>query len=465
MKFCRKVIGVCVIGGLLFSMTACQSPTVKAIDKVVSGLEKLTDKTADDDAAQPESSDKEAQEDADRKEEAQGEGQDGSNNSNSSNSDNDGDSREESSEDSTKKDDAEKDSNNAAAVDMDLTYGNDPNNIYQLSQAPCFGDGRAYYINFNDEVASFALDGSDPKIHGTINNITEMSFGASCLNWRDGFVYYMLTQYREDYTRYVEIRSMNLETGEEQILETCEEGDNPTANGMIIIGDNLLYACYDPGNSMTTATVVNLFSGEKNLLFNKTTRGTGGITTFTTDGANLFLAIEDQYCRIYTIPLAELYTTEPVSEPIAAFNKETVIFEENGIYGAVPVSGTHSYNYEFYPYASAGQDWACETLMEDLIADGEMGSEEGIINNLIWRSERWLLDGATASVSTMNRNLYYSPSTDYTQSASCGMLTFEASGANGTGKYIGEYEDVLYVICQDGDAVSFQTLTADGTFQ
>lgn len=358
------------------------------------------------------------------------------------------------------------DTEDQAAEIMDVTYGNAPNNLFQLSQTPCFGDGRVYYINFNNQVSSFALDGSDARVNGSINDISDRSSGAKCLNWYDGAVYYMLTQYREDYTCYTEIRSMNPETGEEKTVEAYEGNGDAKSSGMGIIGDNLFYACYDSAEKKNIVNVTNLVSGEKNKLFEHTVGGMGsGDAVFATDGKNLYMAMPEQAIVVYKLPLAELYSPEPVCEQAAAFWDASTIFTENGIYTAIENPDTHQSNYEFLRYSDSGGNWPQEVVLENLIADGESGTEQDIVNNLIWYSDKWMLGDALASVSQMNRNLYYSASIDYTQSSSVGELDFENSAANGTGKYIGAYENVLYVICQKGEEVSFHTLTAEGEYK
>lgn len=47
----------------------------------------------------------------------------------------------------------------------EIVFGNSAKNLIRDSYSPCFGDGRIYYINQEDMLCSFALDGSDPQTH------------------------------------------------------------------------------------------------------------------------------------------------------------------------------------------------------------------------------------------------------------------------------------------------------------
>jgi len=347
-----------------------------------------------------------------------------------------------------------------------LVYGNDPNNLYQLEMTPCFGDGRVYYINFNDEVASFALDGSDAKVHGTIGNISENSSGASHLNWYDGGVYYAITQYREDYTRYVEIRRMDVQTGEEAVVATCDSSDNVTDNGMIIIGENLFYSCYDPDTKATTATVFNLATQETGLILKETTAHAGlGSAVFTTDGKYLYIFIYNGLYRVYKMPLAAVYDREPSYEQVAVISLPPTVLTEKGFYTDYTDTDTHDSSFVFYHYDTSGADWSYETILDQVASDGDTGSEEGILRNLVWYSYKWFLGDGMVSVSQMNKKLYYSSSADFTQSASLGGLSFENSAVNGTGLYAGIYEGVFYLIQEDKNGVTFHTLTSDGSYK
>ncbi len=350
-----------------------------------------------------------------------------------------------------------------AAV-KNLAYGNDPNNLLQLAHAPCFGEGRAYYINFNNEVASYSLDGSDAKAHGTVGNLSEMSSGALYLNWHDGSVYYMITQYREDYTRYVEVRAMDVQTGEETTIETNEESDNVMSNGMMILGDNLLYSCYDPQTDDTTVTVVNLASQDKNQIFHGKAQAGNFAALFTTDGKSLYLFIPDSSYRVYKMALSALYDEEPSYERLADIPTASTALTEDGIYTTLADPDTHSNSYVFYAYGDSGEDWTFQVLLPEAPSDNA-ASEEDIIRNLVWRSGKWFLGDTLACLSWLNDHLYLSSTYDYTQSAFVGEAAYEDSSENGSGLYAGVYEGVLYLILEDQNGVSFHTLTADGTYR
>lgn len=351
----------------------------------------------------------------------------------------------------------EVESENATGVELkNLTYGNDPNNLLQLEQAPCFGEGRVYYRNFQDQIVSFTLDGSDQKTHGTIGNLSELSSVASQLNYYNGNVYYMITQYREDYTRYTEIRSMDLQNGEEMEVAASDGVDN----GMLIIGDNLFYSCYDKATEKTTVTAVNLITKERNLIFEKSTTHAGaGTSAFSTDGKYLYMLIPNGVYEVYRMPLSSVYEAEPQSELLIKVSLTSTILTDDGFYTSL------DYDLVFFAYADSGSEWEYETLMTDLPADGETNSEEGIIRNLIWYSEKWIFGDAMISRSQFNRNLYYSNSLDYRESVSVGELSFEQSAQNGTGLYLGADENTLYVILENENGVTFNKLAADGTYQ
>ena len=345
-------------------------------------------------------------------------------------------------------------------------YGNDPNNLFQMDNTVCFGNGRVYYINFSDEVASFALDGSDAAVHGVIGNLSEGSYGGSALNWYNGKVYYMITQYREDYTRFVEVRSMDVETGEETQIAVYDNSDNPTSNSMLIIGDNLFYSCYDTNTKTTSVTVQNLITGESNLILEMTTSSAGlGHAAFASDGANLYLYIYNGFYSVYKMPMSAVYDSEPSCEQVAVVSLNSTVLTGDGMYTDHTDGNTHESSYVFYAYENSGENWPYETVLDHVAADGDTGDEEGIIRNLIWYSTKWMLGDALVSEAQFNRNLYYASSVDYTQSVSVSGLSFEQSAQNGTGLYAGEYEDVLYLILEDENGVSFHTLAADGTYK
>ena len=348
----------------------------------------------------------------------------------------------------------------------ELTYGNDPNNLYQLNDTVCFGNGRVFYINFRNEVASFAMDGSDPKVHGAIGEISQGSSGAIAPNWYEGRVYYMITQYRADYTRYVEIRSMDVETGEETQVAVYDGSDHPAANGMLIIGDDLFYSCYDNGTDLTTVTVQDLVTGESNLVLDRTTaHGGSGHAGFASDGTNLYLYINNGVHMVFKVPMSAIYDSEPPCQQVAAVSMTSTVLTGDGMYTDYTDPSTRESSYVFYAYENSGENWPHETVLDHVDADGDTGSEEGIIRNLIWYSAKWMLGDALAAEAQFNRNLYYAPSVDYTQSVSAGELDFESSAANGNGLHAGTCEDVLYLVLENGDSASFHTLTADGTYQ
>lgn len=364
-------------------------------------------------------------------------------------------------EDSDAQSDAQEVTQSAADVG-DLTYGNDPNNFYQSSHAPCFGDGRVYYIDLDDNLASFALDGSDPQTHGSVH-ITDSMSSPGFLNWYNGAVYYMVNQYREDYTAYLEIVCMDPQTGTETVVETIE-GDsdseyNPYMEGMQIIGDRLFYAFAQ--SDTVTVRVKDLVSGEENELFHNGTKG-GGVSSavFATDGENLYAEIPNTLDKVYSLPLSELYSADSLGDPLASLGGVAAVFSEDGIYTTM---GSEDTSYVFYAYQDSGSDWPYETIVEDVISNGKFDTEQDIIDNLIWLTVKWVLGDALASI--QGKTLYYSPSVDYMQSSSVTELDFESSYANGRGLFAGEYQDVLYLICQNEDTTTLHTLTADGTFQ
>lgn len=335
-----------------------------------------------------------------------------------------------------------------------MVYGNDPNNLFQLPQSPCFGNGRAYYINANNEIASIALDGNDARIDGTIKNLSDTSTGASYLNWYNGSVYYIITQYREDSTRYLEIRSMDVSTGTESTVLKCEESDNIADNGMLIIGDNLFYAGYDPATRNTTINVFNLQTEEQNQILKKNIDPSPLSSAFVTDGEYLFLQTG---IWIYRIAWSDIYKSEPKCEELLKVTTLTsLIIADNGFYFVEPDKdhNANASDFVFYPFKDASTDWPYESIIEN-ISDGDAPSTE---ESLIWYGNKWGLN--ETFVAYGKKKFYFSPSSDFTKS----VLVDELDLSYGDVLHAGTYEGTLYIICESKDGLIFHTLTSDGTY-
>lgn len=341
----------------------------------------------------------------------------------------------------------------------DLVYGNEPNNLYQMSNAPCFGDGRIYYINSDSEIMSVALDGSDAKVVGTIGGLTKYSSSPCCLNWYQGSVYYVVVWDRENYDgRYIEIRSMDVSTGAESVVLTCEDNEYNACDCMLIIGDNLFYSCYDVENKNTSINAFNLSTSKQNQIIKKNTGSSPNSSVIASDGRYLYMALGG--AGIFRTAWSGIYESEPKCEEVVSKNAygHTTIFTENGFYSVLSnEDGTR--DYVFYLFENSATDWPYETVTEN-ISDGSPASvAEDIAKSLVYYAYDWMIGEAYAAHE--EGKVFYSSSADFTQSTAVGELEL----AYGEILHAGTYDGMLYLIVEGANGMTFHTLTADGNYK
>ncbi len=340
-----------------------------------------------------------------------------------------------------------------------LTYGNEPNNLYQRSNAPCFGDGNAYFINSESEIVSVPLDGGSEKTVGAIGGLTKYSWTPCCINWYQGSVYYVVVWDREDSEgRYIEIRSMNVSTGEESVVLTCEDNDYNSCGRMLIIGDNLFYECYNLKNNSTAIKVFDLKDSKENQIVKKTVSSFANPTIFAADSRYVYIMIDG--AGIFRTPWSGIYGDEPECEKLVdeSVMKNTMIITDEGFY-AVIIDSDGNRNFVHYKFDSSAADWPYETVASGL-SDGSPESEsEDPAGSLIYYADGWMLNGSYSAY--LSGAVYISQSADFTQSKSAGELVLAYEDI----MHPGAYDGTLYIIVEGSEGLSLHTLTADGTYQ
>ena len=340
-----------------------------------------------------------------------------------------------------------------------LTYRNEPNNLYQRSNAPCFGDGKAYFINSESEIVSVPLDGGSEKTIGAIGGLTKYSWTPCCLNWYQGSVYYVVVWDREDDEgRYIEIRSMNVSTGEESVVLTCEDNDYNSCGSMLIIGDSLFYECYNLKNNSTAIKVFDLKDSKENQIVKKTVSSFANPTIFAADSRYVYIMIDG--AGIFRTPWSGIYGDEPECEKLVdeSVMKNTVIVAGEGFYSVI-INSDGSRDFVYYKFDSSAADWPYETVAAG-ISDGSPESvTENTAGALIYNADGWMIDGSYAAY--MSGVVYISQSADFTQSKSAGELSLAYEDI----MHPGAYEGSLYIIVEGADGLTFHTLTASGNYK
>lgn len=355
-------------------------------------------------------------------------------------------------------DNSDNDGDNFVPVE-NLTYGNEPNNLYRRSNAPCFGDGNAYFINSDSEIVSVPLDGGDEKTVGAIGGLTKYSWTPCCLNWYQGSVYYVVVWDREDSEgRYIEIRSMNVSTGEESVVLTCKDNDYNACGSMLIIGDSLFYECYNLKSNSTAIKVFDLKDSRQNQIVKKTVSSFANPTVFAADSRYVYIMIDG--AGIFRTPWSGIYDSEPKCEEIIdeSVMKNTVIITDEGFYSVI-INSDGSRDFVFYKFGASAADWPYETVAAG-ISDGSPESvTENIAGALIYNADGWMIDGSYAAY--MSGIVYISQSADFTQSKSAGELSLAYEDI----MHPGAYEGTLYIIVEGSDGLTFHTLTANGNYK
>ena len=340
-----------------------------------------------------------------------------------------------------------------------LAYGNEPNNLYRRTNAPCFGDGNAYVINSNNEIVKISLAGGEAETVGEIGGLTRYSWTPCCLNWYQGSVYYVVVWDREDYEgRYIEIRSMNVSTGAESVVLTCEDNDYNACSSMLIIGDSLFYECYNLKGNSTAIKVFDLKDSRQNQIVKKSVSSFANPTIFSADSRYVYIMIDG--AGIFRTPWSGIYGDEPECEKLVdeSVMKNTMIITDEGFY-AVIIDSDNNRNFVYYKFDSSAADWPYETIAAGL-SDGSPESEsENPAGSLIYYADGWMIDGSYAAY--RGGGVYVSQSADFTQSKSVGELSLAYEDVMRPGAYDG----VLYFIVESDGEMSLHSLTAGGEYK
>ena len=342
---------------------------------------------------------------------------------------------------------------------IDVVFGNKPNNLYQSSSAPCFGEGRIYYINRDNELASFALDGSDHLVHGSVGTVPDHTT-PSGLNYYQNAVYFVVTV-EEPEARYPEIRRFDLASNEVEPIASMignSEYNVTTANGLAIINDDLYYSYYEGSiaNGRIVAGVISLTSDQTNTI--KTISSPCGVHQFVfdSDGKYLYMRSNDMG-TVYRLPLSHVYDEEPECEQVLFGTADnSLTFDDGGFY-VVVAKEDHSISYGFYDYEKANAQWEYDLVM-DTISDTAEDQEQLFLTN------HYVLGQSMVCVSNAG-SVLYSASADDLHLSDLVKLDFAYENGYGYVYWLGEYEDVLYVVSGTEDGEVLQAIAPDGSLR
>lgn len=352
----------------------------------------------------------------------------------------------------------------------EIVFGNSAKNLIRDSYSPCFGDGRVYYINQEDMLCSFALDGSDPQTH-TGSLMEEARYDherPAYLNYYQGKVYYIATiegKAGKELDRHAEIFCVDPASGAvESVASFEDEGGNLWAKGMLIMDDELFYSVNAVQESSFVG-VINLATGETNEFFKMSAKEGDPINTFDTDGTYLYMFSSTSRSNIRRVLLADVYEAEPPCDTLVEYH-DTLIPADGGFYTLHEDVNTHDSMFLFYSYAGASDSWQGEERFP--AENGELTDDvEKLPGILPHHADMYAVGDGMASLVRGLRQLYYAPTDDYRESVLAAELTYTVSA---TVPYYhvlhaGVYGDTLYLVTENENGAEFHALMADGTFQ